>query len=180
MEEMNDDFREELAQLPQILRKLKEKGNEFTVPANYFEQLADDILQKVPTGNQVAPSAENEVAPSQWINRILRVADFLFRPQLAIGLATAASIITIAILLFPIRKSSSGSQLASKPLTEEEIAGYVSANIDDFDTDLIIRHLGVILEDESFPIMDLEDQELEKVVEGFLDDMDLQDLEELL
>ena len=177
---MQDNFYEEMEELSPTLRNLKEKGTGFTVPADYFEGLTDELLQTLHAPPAASAPADHKSKNRPGLDWLRQMSSYLFQPQFALGLACGAALIAVAVYLFSPVAQAPEAPFAEGSLTEDEIAEYISVNIDDFDTDLIIKFLGDGVEDAFSPIRDMQDQELEEAVDGFLDDLDIQELKELL
>lgn len=97
------------------------KNNPYALPVGYFEQLPQQILAK-------AKQQKTVLAPK-------RIP--LFRTvQLA---ASMALVVFIGLGILQINQRSGSKNVSLMGITDSEIAAYVDANIDDFDTDLILN-----------------------------------------
>jgi len=169
------EIKEELEQISPFLADLK-KENPFKVPANYFDDLSDQVLEKA------RPSAASEsVGVKNGPGLLDQLAVFiqrLFQPQYAVGFATVALLIVAG--LFFLKNDEDPTLATSEELTLEEATDYLAANIDEFDTDLLMSVEFGEDEIDEISLVEIGEEEFNEVLEDLLEDFDEEDLEELL
>ncbi len=165
-----DKIREELEELSPFLSKMKGKGDGMKMPEGYFDQLSENVLKQIhQEGVQEAP-VEKPAGPN-WLDRLAEGFWALFQPRLAVAFAT------VALLL------AAGWFLLRQPATEldaDELESYIVANLDGFDTEMLME---VSFENEDWNLLqdtDWNDEAIEEYLEDHLDEIDDLDLENLL
>ena len=157
-------IQDELKDIAPSLAKLRETGDGFSVPDNYFEFLTESMLEQAKLVPQpTVPKKEEHKQP--WYA-------FLFTPQLLGGLATVC--ILLGATMFLLDRSSKGGELID--ISADEAVAYISNHLDEFETTLFIQDdfLGDINE------VDLDDLELDQYLEENIEEIDDAILEELL
>jgi hypothetical protein len=115
----------------QILNKIKDQefkniSNPYKIPSNYFDQLPEFILNEAKKDKtKVLPTPDKRVSIFKTI-------------QLA---ASLAMVIFVGLGIFQKNHSQNLMKKNSIHLTNTEISKYVTENIDDFDTDIVLNGL---------------------------------------
>ncbi len=171
------EIREELEELSPFLSKLKEEGDGFKVPNNYFKTLPDEVLKKA--GIQSVKEVIPQTPQITWIDEFIISIQSLFQPRYAMAFASVAILIVAGLLLLNDKNTDlQFSDNIELDLSPEEIQAYISSNIDDFDSELFhsndfsIEEINASTNEESLNEGDLLDE--------MLDEMDLDEIEELL
>jgi len=125
MKKRDKQIRQELEeQAPRLARYhevLKDDG--FTTPPGYFDALPDTILERIRREDAAVPRSRTTSFYRMSGRRLSRIA--------------AAALLLIAGAywwLMPLQPDA-----ASSALTEEEIAAYIDANIEDFDETIVLE-----------------------------------------
>lgn len=168
------ETQEELKNISPFLSEI-EKKNSFKVPATYFENLTDDILKEAFPKADRSPVVENK---PNWLDGILENIAILFSPRLAVSLATVAALLVAAFFIFPSQNNA--ELLAMDELSFEEVTDYISANIDDFDEDLILEFASEDVSQNIFSPAGIGDEDLDLYFDDIIDEIDEGDLEDLL
>ena len=168
------EVKEELQHLSPFLSDLK-KENPFKVPQQYFEQLPDELMNRV-RKDRLRSSDKTKVS---WLDQFLNELVRIFSPRLVAGFATCVLLLA-AGFFFLRQEQNPAEQEFLAGVSNEEIQQYLSDNIDDIDDEMLIEmslsHHNV---DVLGPI-DLKEEEMEEFIEDFMDDIDDETLEELL
>ncbi len=161
-----DEIRKELEELAPGLSKIK-REQPFQVPPTYFKELPDEMLEK---------ARQQPTGPAWWSTLGEWVSSLLTPQRLAWQLAAIAVVVVAGIWM--VRSHQPAEELPSvADLSVEEMQLYVSNNIDEFDVDILLEESNLTYID--VPLLDTTAIEQEYLDE-FLDDLDLNDLEELL
>lgn len=173
-QKMNEpNVREELEGVAPVLAKLKDESDGFQVPDQYFVQLQEAVAQEIGLNDKPEPS------PS-WLDQTLASLQWLFRPKLAMAMASLAILLLAAIWVLKPNDSSTADSM--ELLSYEEIEGYIQQNIDAFDLDLLMEYTQVegtspgIFSDENLP----DNAEFDQYMDEIIDDLDVADLQDLL
>lgn len=170
-----EEVRKELQELSPLLAKLKEREKPLDVPENYFDALPDQIWEQI----KLMPQPEREQAKPGWWLRLTTTLQSFMQPRIAIGLATLAVLIVAGIfILKPGAEDNSEDLFAS--LSAEEVTAYISKNIHEFDTDLLIDAASAYPDMSIFMGSEFDDQEIEQLIDEVVKDLDDETLEELL
>ncbi|NUQ22432.1 MAG: hypothetical protein HUU34_00650 [Saprospiraceae bacterium] len=175
-----EEIRKELEGLSSpILSKLKERGDGFSTPENYFQALPDELWQRI---QQEVPQKQAAPAPAPWWSPIREFFDSLLQPRYALAFAGVAAAIAVAIFLFrPSSTAETGQVLAG--VSADEAAQYIADNIDDFDMAMLMEVAAVENEQttEPSPANATGDEDsLDQYYEELIDELDLEDIEEML
>ena len=171
--ENKDEIRKELEELSPFLSKMKKGKEGFEVPANYFKQLPDLIMDRIQ--EEEAPSYS--VAPTtNWLDQIIERIQLLLQPQYAMALASVAILIVASIFFFgQNNKLADATTLAE--VSDEEISSYVMSNVEEFDMDLLMEVMDEeILEEE----LENESSTDDNYLDDIIDDLSDEELEELM
>lgn len=158
----------ELEELSPFLAKMKQKEN-YTVPANYFDNLADKVLNQV---EPIQTTAKETVAKRSWFDDLIISIQALFQPTYALRLASVAILLAAGIWFF--QKDSATSDFPS----DEAIAAYIVDNIDDFEEELLAESWNEPEGDLLFENID--DSALDQYMDSVIDEVNLEELEDLL
>ena len=155
----NKDIEKELEGLAPNFSKLK-KENPFGKPHNYFDEMQAAVFDQI----------TEQPRPSVW-TVLMEKVNQLFSPQLAMAIAGVA--IVIAAFFFLSKEDNSMDQLVSADTSM--IEAYIAANIEEFDSELLID---LALEEDidfSTPENISQDELLDELMEDF-DDNELMNL----
>ncbi|MBI5914069.1 MAG: hypothetical protein HY842_01730 [Bacteroidetes bacterium] len=177
----SDELREELEGSP-FLQKMKDKGEGFKVPANYFKNLPDEVWKQV---KPAAPPQES------WLDKaelFLLFLQNLWRPRYVLAVATIAAVAVAAVCFFAEKTPGNESQpiaaVRLADISDEELQAYVSDNIGDFDRALFTENDLAEQEVEPHPQQPAPAkpnlEEMEKYLDEVIDEIDVEDLEKLL
>jgi hypothetical protein len=159
----------ELDELSPFLANLKTEIPPPKVPEGYFDTLATQIFER--TIFLETPTLQKEVKKGFWEQLANR---FMEKPLW--GVATFSFIF---IVVFGIYFSQSETKTLAADLTATEIASYVEANIQDFDTEYFASVMTNATFDAS-QMPELQQEGLENFVEEeVLETVDLNTLEDL-
>lgn len=170
MKEKKENIQKELKELSPFLSQLKQGlGPEgFEAPPRYFKELPDQVMNRL--------REDRHAGQVNWISALL---EGLFRPRLAVAMIAAAFLITVAIYwLVPGPAGASRNSIAS--LTVEEVQAYVNANLDEFDTELVIEMATSQSDLGIFPSEEFNEENLDQYLDKFLQEVDEETLEEML
>lgn len=174
-------IQEELEGLSPKLAQMKAEGIQpFRVPEGYFEGLPGDVLRRIRAEEGLARE-EAPAAQPGWPERIRQALHILLRPRYAVGLASAAVLVAVGLYFFwPARTAEPVQPLAN--LSQEEIAAFITTNIESFDIDMMVE--ASVISNEDVPGVDLfqslDDKDLGRYLDQYLEDMSLEELDELL
>lgn len=168
------NIQEELENLSPFLAKMrKEEKNPFALPANYFDTLADNVLEQCGV-------EEKSIVKTQQPSILDTITNFiqsLFEPRYALAFAAIAVLIIASVSIFST--DTGGNDSSSIALTNGETESYIIANIDEFEEDLITDALAEA-NITDFSTLDIGDEDLELYLDDLLEDIDEEGLEELL
>ena len=175
MKRPDEDIRKELQELSPHLLKLKEQGDGFRVPEDYFQRLQKEVLEKV-QGNTPPVSAKN----IGWLDRFFEHLQFLFQPPWALTLASIALLITLGAVWLYQSQPVAGSELSAElaKLDPESLNAYIQANLHEFDTETLLEFASNQENQPSFE--DLTPEDLDQYLDGVIQEMDAEALKELL
>jgi hypothetical protein len=175
MKRPDEDIRKELEELSPHLLKLKEQGDGFRLPEDYFQRMQKEVLDKV-QGSTLAMPSKNV----GWLDRLLEPLQFLFQPRWALSLATIALLVTLgAVWLYqnqPATESALSAELAK--LDPESLDAYIQANLYEFDTETLLEFASNQENQPKFE--DLTPEELDQYLNETIQEMDAEALKELL
>ncbi|MDX1940498.1 MAG: hypothetical protein SFU99_08100 [Saprospiraceae bacterium] len=168
-----EDVNKELQALSPLLAKLKEKQTPLEVPENYFHALPDQIWEQI----KLMPQPERTKPQLGWWERLMNGASVLLRPRIAIGVATFAILVIAGIFML---KPGSDSENPFSGLSGEEVTAYMSENIHEFDTELLIKAASVYQDWSLMSGSEFNEEEVDQLLKEVLKDLDDEILEELL
>lgn len=175
MKRPDEDIRKELEELSPHLLKMKEKGDGFRLPEDYFQRMQKEVLEKVQGNSQIAPDKN-----IGWLDRFFEPLQLLFQPRWALTLATIALFITLgAVWLYqsqPVAESKLSAELAK--LDPESLNAYIQANLHEFDTETLLEFASTQENQPSFE--DLTPEDLDQYLDDVIQEMDPESLKELL
>ena len=159
--------KDELMGLSPFLSELKSKAPKQEVPRNFFEQLPDDVMQRIKLEDQHL-AAERSVDQPSWFSWLLPK----WQPRYALAFATVLILIVAGI--FSIRPTGQQETLlADTELSTEDWESYVSQNIDDFDSELLWQ-----ASESDKTSSEVPSGESDDVLDDLLEDINEEDLED--
>lgn len=175
MKRPNEDIRKELEELSPHLLKLKEQGDGFHIPDDYFQRMQKEVLEKVQGGSQTAA-----VKNIGWLDRFFEPLQFLFQPRWALTLASIALLIALGAVWLFQSQPSAGSELSAElaKLDPESLNAYIQANLHEFDTETLLEFASNQENQPSFE--DLTPEDLDQYLDEVIQEMDAEALKELL
>ena len=173
--DQKDEIKKETEEISPFLAGLK-KENPFKVPANYFEQLPDQIMEQVRW-----TSVERKPVKVSWLDRLIASFAFLFRPQVVFSALCLVAATWAAIYI--MKSAEDGLELANDQFIEAADS-YIAANIDEFDAEW----LGALAMNDNDPDADVSNEKMitddiemdDELMDEILDELEDVDLEELL
>ncbi|MEM0992535.1 MAG: hypothetical protein AAF847_10325 [Bacteroidota bacterium] len=131
------EIRKELRAIAPELLKIKASG--FELPDDYFQQLPDQLFERIKT---VEASSRNVTKPVSKLDVLIHRMQWLLQPQYALAaLSIVLLIVSVFYLQPPASKATATS--ASLALEQEEIAQYVEENIEDFEETLLVSSVAL-------------------------------------
>lgn len=164
---MDKEIKKELQEMNSFLAKEKIEDG-YDVPANYFNNLQLDLIQKLDIKNE-------DIAETKSTSFLSRLKESFLSPRPLLGMATAA--LFALGLFFWLQPNDTNTQLALNDLSNEEIQEYIAYNIDDFDVDLIST-ISTTAHTDIFS-NEFEDGQIDEYLENNLDEFDDQLFDEL-
>ena len=151
------NIREELRELAPDLLKINKKDNPFIMPEGYLSTLQKELKEKI----------ENESALSS-----VRSGHKSIVRNMRTWWSVVAAVAVLAIGAWFFTPKSTDQLVATTELSSEEALAFVDANIDDYELEEIVDLYE--LEGEGL------DENNETIIDEYIDDLDLEDIEELL
>lgn len=175
MKRPDEDIRKELEELSPHLLKLKEQGDGFRLPEDYFQRMQKEVLDKVQVGSQPLPTKN-----IGWLDRLFEPLQFLFQPRWALSLATIALLIALGAVWLYQSQPVAGSELSAElaKLDPESLNAYIQANLHEFDTETLLEFASNQENQPSFE--DLTPEDLDQYLDDVIQEMDAEALKELL
>jgi hypothetical protein len=184
---MKEEFEEELKGLSPFLHNLKKdskKEDVFKVPQNYFDTLADTIIEKAqaqekqsyPLSKKAIQQAPS-VAKPHFLEQVREWIESLLQPRYALGFATALVIVVAGWWFVNYRNSPLPVDSETAQLSHEEIHQYITENIDDFDEELILKNQELA---DTEGDINISDDDIQKYLEENIDEKDIKELENKL
>lgn len=173
-----EELNKELSELSPFLQELKLKDDGLRVPAYYFDNLSDEVWQRLQEESQLKPQTQPRPAPPAWWAQWRQLWNMLLQPQYGLSLASVAVLVCVAIFL--LRPAQVETPLAQ--ITAEEASQYVTSNIDEFDM-AMLEELSAKAEAEEKSAATSpspNDSVMDQYLEEIIDEIDLEDLEDLL
>lgn len=175
MKRPDEDIRKELEELSPNLLKLKEQGDGFRLPEDYFQRMQKEVLDKAQAGSQPSPTKN-----IGWLDRFFEPLQFLFQPRWALSLATIALLVTLGVVWLyqsqPAAESALSAELAK--LDPESLNAYIQANLHEFDAETLLEFASNQENQPSFE--DLTPEDLDQYLDDVIQEMDAESLKELL
>ena len=168
----NQDIRDELNEISPFLAGM-EKKQPFKVPAQYFEQLQNDVLQELK-----AEAQEDSQPGLSWLDRGIEALLLLLQPRYAVGFASVA-ILLVAGIYFSSMESDpiSNAESTFADLDIEETQEYIASNIDEFEAEWLMD----LVSEEDFGNEDLDEgYEDDPYLDEIINELNDNELEELL
>ena len=185
---MKEEFDDEFRAISPFLANLKKEGKKedaFKVPQNYFDTLADQIIEKAQAKEKQAYPLSKKaiqeaptVAKPHFLELIKEWIESLLQPRYALGFATALVIAVAGWWFVNNRRNSplpAESEIAQ--LSHEEIHQYITENIDDFDEELILKNQELA---DTEGDINISDDDIQKYLEENIDENDIKELENKL
>lgn len=176
-----NEIREELKKLSPFLLDMKDKGEGFKVPKNYFKSLPDEVLKQI----QETPNPVVAKPKMNLLDECIFYIKWLMKPQRAMVLAAAVVLIIAGVFLFNDGAVSDENTLVSEEttiqleeLSMEELEAYVHNNIEEFGEEIFVE-AGESLEKDPL-IFDFDAEADDAIINDLLDEMDLSDFEDIL
>lgn len=175
MKRTQEDIKKELEDISPFLSKLRKEPAGFSIPDGYFQQLTAEIMEKAGASSEMIPTT------TIWYKRLPNVLSAFFNSVYRPWVAISAFLIVVTLTWFFIQKDSNDSNLAfqNSDLTYSDLTQYVHENIDEFDTEMLIKALSKEEDISLLPYLQLSNKETDEVFEELIDEIDIQDLEDL-
>ena len=175
MKRPDEDIRKELEELSPRLLKMKEQGDGFRLPDDYFQHIQKEVLEKVQGNPQV--TAPKNIG---WLDRFFEPLQFLFQPRWTLALASIALLITLGAVWLYQSQPVAGSELSAElaKLDPESLNAYIQANLHEFDTETLLEFASNQENQPSFE--DLTPEDLDQYLDDVIQEMDAEALKELL
>lgn len=169
----DEDIRRELEELSPRLLQMKEQGEAFKVPEDYFQRLQEEVLGKIQQQPQSAAK------PSRWAE-LWESVQFLFQPRWALSLASVAMVLTLIGVWFFQSPSNTTATLSTElaKVDQEALNRYIQANLHEFDTETLMEFAAS--QEGSASFEDLTPEELDQYMDEVIQDLDTETLKELL
>jgi hypothetical protein len=163
--------REELESISPPLAKLKAQSSPVKIPERYFDQLSDEVLQRIKREEGLSIRTP-EVPRQPWWAAI---SGLFRRPAYPMALAG------IAILLICITVLPFGGPVEIHPelaMSDEDINDYINFHIDDFDLSLLVEESPEAAPNESFMMEgdSLDKEGMDEYFDEWLDEISLEEL----
>jgi hypothetical protein len=157
--------------IPQKLRSLKSSTGGFRVPDGYFEQLSDEVWQKIQ-----AETLPRNAAPahSSWQDRLRQWLSAAFLPKPGLALVSML-VLLIATWFWFNRQESVGDQLAQ--VDKASVKHYVLSNIDEFEVESILD-LAEETQNPAGLLIDLPKVEIQQYLDDAVNELDQELLED--
>ncbi len=165
-----EDIRKELEEISPKLARLK-RDDGFRVPPEYFYKLQAEVMEK-------AGLSDHNTEKSLWEKLLLSIS-FLLRPQLAAAFTVVLLLVASSYWFLRADKDHFADRFHQIPT--EDLALYLSDNADEID-EYLLYELADGEEDlqKIIPVDRINDDELEQLFDEFIDDIELDELNDLL
>ncbi len=166
-----EDILKELQDIAPELARFKEEqvGTGFQVPPRYFRDLTQVVMNEVREDLQDQTSTLTK--PSGWWQDLLASIQNLIQPKPALALAFIGLLLAVGFW-FGQSNTALDTVNPNFAMNNDDLEAYVLANIDDFETDLLMDMYA-----ETFP--EEEEQITEENLDELLQEMDDEDFEDL-
>lgn len=168
-----NEVQKELQELSPLLAKLKAQEQKQNVPENYFQSLPNQVWEQI----KLQPAPERPVKPLGVWERWMNALQILLQPRVAVSLATFAVLILAGIYFL---KPDASAAPVKNELTAEDITSYIKANIQEFDTDLLMEATADLPNQSILPESNLSEEDIDLMMEEIIKDTDTKTLEEML
>ncbi len=165
---MKKEIIDELQEMNSFLAEHKIEDG-YQAPANYFNNLQLDLLQKLDIKN------ENN-AQEKPLGTFQKIMQAILRPAPLLT-AAALALFALGIFFWPAYDATIDAQLSFSDLSEEEVHAYIEDNIDEFDLDLLSIADASI--DETTLMNKLEDDQLDEYINNNIEEFDEQLFDEI-
>lgn len=167
MKEINN-LEEELREVAPFLSKMKKEGDGFTIPKNYFSNLADEIIEQVSIDNQEVVVAK--VANRNWLADILNSLNWLLQPRPAMAFGSLLLLVFAGFFLMNLPTESEKS-ISLSDISLEELEIYFEENMEEYDTEILVEGNEKLLENG------LENEnDLDRYFDEIIEESELEDL----
>ena len=175
--EPKKEIQEELEQISPFLAGL-DKTQNFKVPVNYFEEMQEDLWQKVAPESKSAPVA---VQKKTWLSQLDEWLANWFQPRLALSLASLLLLLTAGWYFMSSVDGSEELVAVESSLLDDEAYDYFAQNFDEFDAELLSQLDFDDEEIDAFVESNFSgDGEFDVLLEDLLQELDIDELEGLL
>lgn len=169
-----EELRKELEELSPFLSRMKKRADGFNVPENYFQSLPDEILKQVkPARASRSSSLRARLQP-------------LWQPKYALAFAASVALLVAAVAFFRSKEANDPAQpytsLSLQGISDEALQAYIFENIEEFDNELILKTHYSGQNGQPMPALSPESDpdELERYLDGIIDEIEVDELEDLL
>ncbi len=171
MKTHNKELLEELQALSPQLAELKNQDDGFKVPPGYFENLADEVLDKIQEARKASHTERPQQAPIIGLHT---------RRRWMIGIAAAATIVLASALwLFNPQPDANTTTASLEQLPTDVLLDYIQENLAEFETEELVGSMDSELALPSV-VPSTETDAIEEYLHQQLQDLDLADFEEVL
>lgn len=177
MKHPDENARKELEDLSPRLLKMREQGDGFRLPEDYFQRLQHEVLEKIQTQESTSNQPGAAATPS-WLDKLLEQLLLLLQPRLAMGLVTIALLITLGIVWFSQNTSSSSVSAELAKIETTTLNAYIQDNLHEFDTETLLEFASKQEQQSGFE--DLPPAELDEYLDEMIQEMDAETFKELL
>ena len=140
---MKEELEKELQELSPFLADLKkqQKGEPFKTPRLYFDNLANQVLEKVKGETKTAKAPPQYNSRPSLIQRISNWLSIIFQPKWA--LSALAFALVAGAGWYAVQQQKTTPIAVEQPIavTHEEVQNYVKENIEDFKEEEIVTAL---------------------------------------
>ena len=173
--EKNEHIDKELEELSPLLRSLKKQRSGFKVPADYFDQLPDVVMDRI---NEEEQATSTETAPivSSFLDRLFEQLQILLQPRYALAFASVAVLLIAGIYFFNAPQNTQVDVLAE--ISAEELEDYVMSNVEEFEMEVLLEEM----EESELDIPSSEDAipPMDDLLDDIIEDLSDEELEELM
>lgn len=168
-----NEVQKELQELSPLLAKLKAQAQKQEVPENYFQSLPNQVWEQI----KLQPAPERPTKPAGVWERLMNALQILLQPRVAVSLATFAVLILVGIYFL---KPEASVVPVNNELTAEDITSYIKDNIQEFDTDLLMKATADLPSQSILSESNWSDEDIDLIMEEIIKDTDTKTLEDML
>jgi hypothetical protein len=174
-----DDIRKELEELSPRLLNIKEQGEGFNLPPNYFQTLQNQVLEKLKADEPAHVNNSVATGPSWW-DQVKAQLQFLLQPRWALSLATIALLVSFGLGWMLQQNQADGSKLNTElaKLDQQTLDAYIQDNLHEFDTETLLEFASIQGIRPNFD--ELAPEELDQYLDQLIQDLDEETIKELL